>query len=103
MSADAPHMNPATKGNGTNRAEFAAPIAPRTICATPAIATVAPAIATIGPAPCVAGASAGSAASAATRLARMSVVAAAGPLPGWAAPPSRPAIRWPQIADAKPA
>ncbi len=55
MSADAPHMNPATKGNGTNRAEFAAPIAPRTICATPAIATVAPAIATIGPAPCVAG------------------------------------------------
>ena len=50
-------MNPATNGNGTNRAEFAAPTAPSTICAMPAITTVAPAIATIGPAPCVEGAS----------------------------------------------
>ena len=51
ISAEAPHMNPATKGKGTKRAELAAPTAPSTIWTIPAIATVAPAMATIGPTP----------------------------------------------------
>ena len=95
-SADTPHMNPATNGYGTKRAELPAPTAPSTIWAIPASTTVAPAIAMMSSGPRVAdGASTGSAASTAIIAARIIVVDARGPLPGCAAPPKNAATSWP--------